>query len=241
VSALDSLIRDLKPGAEALDYGCFGWSLHARAQALGRPDLRHSGADTVRPANIPPGAAFFESKGLTIDCDSDRFDLVVASHILEHVTEPLKLFAELARVCRPGGKIYIETPSDRALRPFSSADPEDHACLSFWDDPTHVRPWTPAGLYRLAVSFGCRPLACAYMTEPFAKLLYPLRRLTAWLAKDGDLATQATWSAYGWCCHAVIEKPQDLAGQPEYRYISLKGVPPGADNALKLYRELKGG
>lgn len=239
---LQSLIKELKPGAEVLDYGCFGWNVHDTARQLGRTDLKHSGSDIQRPARMPDGAVFHETRETdnTIACDSDKFDLVVASHVLEHVTKPLALFAELARVCKPGGKIYIETPSDRSLKVASSHDPQDQAVLNFWDDPTHVRPWTPAGLYRLAISFGCRPIKCTYMSERFGKLLYPLRRLKAVLTKDGDLLTGATWAAHRWCCNAVIEKPADVLGKPEYRYISLKGVPYGVENALKLYRELKG-
>lgn len=239
---LDQLIKDLKPGAEVLDYGCFGWGLQIRASRLGRNDLKHSGSDIHRPEKVPSGVTFYDSKEAdnSIACDSDKFDLVVASHVLEHVVKPVELFAELARVCKPGGKIYIESPSDRSVRVSSSADPEDQAVLNFWDDPTHVRPWTPAGLYRLAVSFGFRPLKCAYMTSRFALLLYPFRRLAAYLKKDGDLLTGVTWDAFSWNCNAVIEKPADVTGKPVYKYISLKGVPYGTDNALKLYRELKG-
>lgn len=238
---LDQLIKDLKPGAEVLDYGCFGWSLYARSVALGRNDLKHHGSDILRPVKMPDGAVFHESRETdnTITCDSDKFDLVVASHVLEHVADPVKLFGELARVCKPGGKIYIESPSDRSVKVPSSRDPEDHAVLNFWDDPTHVRPWTPAGFYRLAISFGCRPMHCAYMGGAFLARLR-LKILKALFKGNGDLLTAGTWHAYEWCCNAVIEKPADVAGKPEYRYISLKGVPHGVDNALTLYRALKG-
>ena len=244
MTKLDSLIAELKPGAEVLDYGCFGWSLHAQAAALGRNDLKHSGSDILRPAKIPEGASFHESREVdnSISCDSDKYDLVVASHVLEHVTKPVNLFGELVRVCKPGGKIYIECPSDRSLTVPSSRDPEDHAVLNFWDDPTHVRPWTPAGFYRLAVSYGCRPVHCAYISPKCGTFLARLRLALckALFKGNGDLLTGDTWWANEWLCNAVIEKPSDVAGKPEYRYISLKGVPRGVDNALTLYKALKG-
>jgi hypothetical protein len=34
---------------------------------------------------------------------------------------------------------------------------EGHAFTSFWDDPTHVRPWPLAALYRLGLSWGAQP------------------------------------------------------------------------------------
>lgn len=239
---LEQVLRALPAAAQVMDYGCFGWTIHAQAKALGRDDVRHSGTDIVKPAHVPADANFFltQMADNKIDCDSDTFDLVVASHVLEHVTQPMALFAELLRICKPGGKIYIETPSDRSLQVKSSSDPENHAFLNFWDDPTHVRPYTPAAFYRMAISFGCRPLACGYMTAPFAWLAYPFKRLLAWWRDDGDALTWATWQAKRWACYTVIEKPADMAGALEYRYISLKDIPRGIENALKLYRDLKG-
>ncbi|MES2352938.1 MAG: methyltransferase domain-containing protein [Pseudomonadota bacterium] len=239
---LATLLKDLKQNAEVLDYGCFGWSLHAQGTALGRNDLKHSGSDIQRPEKIPAGVAFYESTEVdnSIGCDSDKFDLVVASHVFEHILKPIPLFAELARVCKPGGKIYIESPSDRSLYPLSSPDVCGHAFLNFWDDPTHVRPWTPAAFYRLAISFGYMPVKCAYMTAPFAKIFYRFRRLYALLKRDGDMLTDITWEAYNWRCYVVIEKPVDVMGKPEYRFISLKGISRGTENALKLYRDLIG-
>ncbi len=241
-ASLDDLIKGLKPSAEVLDYGCFGWYLHAHANSLGRADLKHSGADIRRPPSLPPGATFYETHDNVIVCDSDKYDLVVASHVLEHVHEPVSLFGELVRVCKPGGKIFIETPSDRSVNVPSSSDPEDHAVLNFWDDPTHVRPWTPAALYRLAISYGCRPVRCGYVTPRCGVLLARLRLALckALFKGNGDLLTGDTWWANEWVCRAVVEKPVDVAGKPEYRYISLKGVPRGVDNALELYRQLKG-
>lgn len=39
------------------------------------------------------------------------FDLVISSHVAEHLTEPELVFAELARVLRPGGRLLILTPN----------------------------------------------------------------------------------------------------------------------------------
>lgn len=239
-STVAELLKELKPGAEVLDYGCFGWNVHAQAQAIGRADIKHSGGDILKLPSTPAGATFYDIKPEdgSIRCDNDRFDLVVASHVLEHSQHPLTVFGELARICKPGGKIYIESPSDRSTRPFSSDDAEDHSCLNFWDDPTHIRPMTPGAFYRFAVSYGCRPLVCEYIKPPFARVLYPFRRLMAKLKRDGDALTGAVWDAHHWCCRAVVQKPADVTGKPNYHYITLKGIKPGADNALKLYQDL---
>jgi len=64
---------------------------------------------------------------------------VVASHLIEHVADPIALFSELVRVCKPGVAIYAEAPSDRSLllpgMPFVN---DDMYTLAYFDDPTHT-------------------------------------------------------------------------------------------------------
>jgi SAM-dependent methyltransferase len=39
------------------------------------------------------------------------FDIAISSHVAEHLTEPERVFAELARVLKPGGRLLILTPN----------------------------------------------------------------------------------------------------------------------------------
>ena len=45
--------------------------------------------------------------GNTLDCPDRMFDLVVCNSVLHHLGEPYKLFAEIARVVKPGGAILL--------------------------------------------------------------------------------------------------------------------------------------
>jgi SAM-dependent methyltransferase len=42
---------------------------------------------------------------------SDRFDIVFSDNVLEHLTEPARVFREVARVLRPGGVFLFKTPN----------------------------------------------------------------------------------------------------------------------------------
>jgi SAM-dependent methyltransferase len=62
------------------------------------------------------------------------FEVIIASHVLEHLPNGLEVLKQLASKLAPGGYIYIETPSPRSL-----ALPSMPGCLNFHDDATHVR------------------------------------------------------------------------------------------------------
>jgi SAM-dependent methyltransferase len=47
--------------------------------------------------------------------DDESFDVVFFHHVIEHVDDPAASLAELARVLRPGGVIYIGTPNRHRL------------------------------------------------------------------------------------------------------------------------------
>lgn len=72
---------------------------------------------------------------------------VLAMHVVEHlpVDHLFALFAQAARVLRPGGLLMIETPNAESIA-VSASD--------FWRDPTHLAPRHPAALTLLAREHG---------------------------------------------------------------------------------------
>ena len=72
---------------------------------------------------------------------------VVAMHVVEHlpVEHLFALFAQSARVLRPGGLLIIETPNAESISMTGS---------DFWRDPTHIAPRHPAALTLLAREHG---------------------------------------------------------------------------------------
>lgn len=238
-SMLETVLSKTKEHAKILDFGCFGWQAAKISKQMGR-DFEHHGCDMRKPKFIPDNAQFHlvDLESRSIAAEDDSFDLVIASHVIEHVKDPLELFQELARVTKPGGRIYIETPSDRALLVPSDAHVESHSLFSFWDDPTHVRPWPPAALYRLAIFHGMRPLECKYLSSLKEKLLLPFRHLEAIITQDRHKLSESLWLANGWAAYALIEKPMSMKGVPIFRYMFLKEVPNGVNAALEFYNAL---
>lgn len=97
-----------------------------------------------------------------IDLPDRSLDIVLTPHVLEHVPQPECAAAELFRVLRPGGRVYLQVPLLEGTTRVP-AEPEYH------DDRTLVYwrfGWDVADLFRAA---GFR--VAALVTEPWRSTL----------------------------------------------------------------------
>jgi SAM-dependent methyltransferase len=220
---LINLYKSLPVSATVLDVGCFNYVQYKLAHEIGRLDLNHSGVDFgVDESTIPVGFTFrkCDLNHNSLPFEDDSFDLVVASHVIEHLTDPIKFFAECVRVCKPGGQIYIEAPSERSvLFPGMTIEREKMFCTSFYDDPTHMgRPWSPQAMIRLAAYYGCSSISADYYTSLLIRVLSPLLLPLAYWVRMGKLFEFVVWNTIGWAAYAVLQKPVEKKGLPEFRY-----------------------
>ncbi len=115
-----------------------------------RPDLRLFAVDLAgMPDKYPSGCEFQRA-----DLERDRLpwadgvmDAITCMHLVEHLRDLTTLLKETARLLKPGGRIYFETPHPKSLV-FSS--PRGQAAgtftVNFYDDPSHVKPVTTGAL-----------------------------------------------------------------------------------------------
>jgi ubiquinone/menaquinone biosynthesis C-methylase UbiE len=136
---LSAVHRKAAPGLKVLDVGCGNhspattklWWPHCEYSGLDRSFEGYSAADL--------GAL---DHAYRIDCSSESlsvlpdasFDVIIVSHVLEHLANGLEILKQLATKLTPGGYIYVESPSARSLEL-----PSMPGCLNFYDDATHLR------------------------------------------------------------------------------------------------------
>ena len=161
----------VRRGAVLLDLACGGGVLAPHVAARG---YRHVGLDLSGPGlRLAAAHGVLPVRGdvLRLPFRDEVADVVVAGEVLEHVTEPLRLVAEAARVLRPGGTLVLDTIAATWWGRFSSvtlgerlpAGPPRrlHDPALFVDRSALVRAAGSAGVH-LRLS-GLRPSARDYL------------------------------------------------------------------------------
>src|ERR1035437_3824194 len=125
-----------------------------------RPDLRFFATDLAgEPEKYPPGCQFHRG-----DLQQDKLpwpdasmDAITCMHLVEHLTDLTLLFREAARLLKPGGSIYIETPHPKPL--LYSTSIKAPFTINLYDDASHVKRVPIGVLAKLARKVGLEPIA----------------------------------------------------------------------------------
>jgi SAM-dependent methyltransferase len=156
------ILRHLTPAAQVLDLGA-GAGIVSQMNFRGRaawvcgvdPDPRVKSNPYLDEARVGVGE--------TIAYDANRFDLVFADNVLEHLEDPGRVFDEVFRVLKPGGEFLVKTPNKWHYVPtIARLTPHwFHAMVNRWrgratDDtfPTLYRVNTRAAISQHAKSCG---------------------------------------------------------------------------------------
>lgn len=93
-------------------------------------------------------------------------DIVASTHVVEHVPDDAGYVREMARLARPGGVVYIETPLKLPGAWYFRRNPEAGWVL----DPTHLREYHSASeVHRLLEQAGL-----TLLSEDVTPISYPL-------------------------------------------------------------------
>ena len=130
---------------------------------LGSPTVQVNGLD-IDPANIRICRAHRlpvrRGSIYELPYEDAAFDTCVFMEVLEHLHRPAEALAELVRVTRPGGRVLVVYPVDRAMYVARIL------CGCFKAagfDPAHVRQWNARDLKREMREAGLHPVASKSM------------------------------------------------------------------------------
>ena len=115
-SAVYEYLRD-NPGKHALEMGYGG---NGVVENLAPGCSRYEIVDIVdrlaregRPDNLAIHVANLDHR---FPFEDARFDVVIAMMVIEHLYDPFHAFAEVARVARPGARLFVNLPNVGSIR-----------------------------------------------------------------------------------------------------------------------------
>lgn len=151
---------ELAPGMRVLECGC-GTGVQWRQTAACLPprldltltDISAGMLTTARAnlAGVDQPAVFAAADIQSLPFGDDQFDLVLANHMLYHVADRPRAFAEVCRVLRPGGRFVaatnglnhmrelFELPAALGLEPPAASQP--HSAFSLENGREQLESW----------------------------------------------------------------------------------------------------
>jgi SAM-dependent methyltransferase len=198
-----------------LDVGCGGGELLAHYASLGWEAFGVDLAEEAARAARERGAVVHVGTLAAAPWAPGSFDLVVYSHSLEHMPEPLEELRRARELLAPGGRLVILAPNWRCWQRF--------VLRSFWfplDLPRHVNHFSTRALERAGARLELETVAIGTSSTIIA-VAYSLHYLIAgrwtpgwklWLAYALGLASYPVVLAIdralgGDACYAVLRRP----------------------------------
>jgi SAM-dependent methyltransferase len=145
-----------------LDYGCGPGDVLAVCQELNVPAIGLDSSERSCQLAAQRGFRVIhgdESSSALLD---EAFDAIFLQSVIEHLPEPVGALRKLITMLPPGGLVFISAPTP---------------CSDFWDDPTHVRPFTPKSFAILAELLSLEVLEINYV---FSYLLNVKLKASIW-------------------------------------------------------------
>ncbi len=109
--------------------------------------------------------------------DDDTMSFVFSKSLIEHLPSAEHMMQNIVRVLRPGGRIILMTPSWTSQ------------WSHFWDDHTHVHPYTHKGLMNMLKIYGFKNVTC----ETFYQLPYLWRHPFFKFIQEAVSLLPASW------------------------------------------------
>jgi len=178
------IVADLppEPGARILEIGCGAGATGEAALASGRAGFYQGvelDPETAERARERLSAVLCANvEALDLSRLGGDYDVLILSEVLEHLVDPWGLLKGLARLLRPGGRVYASSPNiahNRVIRSLL-AGRFDYEPIGVMDR-THLRWFTPATYREMFEQAGFETLSVGPLA-PYSRKARFLNRLT---------------------------------------------------------------
>lgn len=141
-----------------------------------------------------------------LSCDSldelpnGFFDVIMLSHVIEHMPNGLDVLEGLVMKLKRGGRVYVEFPSQRSL-----GLPSMSGTLNFCDDPTHIRVYGIREVANHLLANGCKIIRAGTRRDKFRIFCCPLIALVKFF-QHGKPSGGSFWDILGFASYVYAER-----------------------------------
>jgi SAM-dependent methyltransferase len=126
----------------------------------------------------------------TLDSLPDAyFDVIIVSHVIEHLKNGLEILPSISKKLKQGGEIYIEFPSIRSLS-------FPRGGLHFCDDPSHVRAYDIREIANVLLSNGFKIIKAGICSSVARKIISPIQLFRIMLMQK-KVTLAGLWDLFG--------------------------------------------
>lgn len=195
------------PGsARVLDLGCGTGNNGVALKAL-HPTIELHGVDILSAGKVPSFYCYktVDLENGTLPYPDDYFDAIVFTHVIEHLRSPLQLGKEINRVMKKQATIYVETPNwTTVFVPSFGFHRDQHNPFNFYDDPTHIRPWSKHGLFEFLFQSCSLRVTNVGTRRNWLKVPFDFSViLFGILTGKRSYIVSSFWNLYGWCIYGI--------------------------------------
>lgn len=144
---LRALLAGMDKTKSLLDVGAGWWGAAQYAVANGYPGhyeaIDFSEEARRRTLEITPSLFYFIGDARDMPYCDGAFDVVSCGELIEHMEDVASFVTELARVCKPGGRVIISTLNDKC-----------DAAIAHGEYPEHLWSFTPDDLVGFLAQYG---------------------------------------------------------------------------------------
>jgi len=165
-------------GGKLIEIGCGhgNFLIEAKSQGYDVQGLEFS-KDAAKQANKKLGSdSVMVGTTLSIDLPSESYDVCILADVIEHVRDPYATISYVSRILKPGGLVFIATPSTASwsARLLGSSWMEFKPEHLFYFDPNSLtRLLARAGFRDIKISSGRKSLTADYIAGHFEKFPVP--------------------------------------------------------------------
>lgn len=195
-------------GNQSINVLDIGAGNHAATRLKKRlPNAKYWGIDIVKDYNnnsedLANMEDFYEMDLTKLEFDvipDLHFDVIIMSHIVEHLKNGEVVVKKLLTKLKPGGFIYIEWPSKK-----SAFLPSMKGTLNFFDDHTHVRFYDVHLLANELMHADCGIVKMGTRRDKWAMILLPYRIL--YHLFKGKIVASLFWDFAGFASFIFAKK-----------------------------------